>query len=194
MKVNTKIKPSSLFLDITPNVLLVIDGNMADDPNDKYYSIRNRTDVFKFITRKDVTDAPSSFYFLEEYEGVFYQELRRLLNVIDQNPHLEVYITPIGIFKNDKWDIFHKVIQPKLLAAFKNRDVTFLWDPETIDDALKPFWGFLDVKGQYNIFHKDDVVVPFKHEYAVEYYDIQASNKLDAVERIKLEKDKYVIH
>ena len=128
MKINTKIKPSSLFLDLHPNAFLVIDGNAAEDPEDTYHSLRERMDVFKFITRKNTSEAPSSFYFLTEYEAVFYQEIRRLLKVMEENPHLDVYITPIGRHKEDKWDIFHKVIQPKLLTIFKDKDVTFLWD------------------------------------------------------------------
>lgn len=189
MKINTKIKPSSLFLDLNPNVLLVIDGNAADDPNDKHYSIRDRLDVFKFITRKDTIDRPSSFYYLAEYEKVFYSELRRLLKLMRENPELDVYVTPLGRFKNDKWDIFHNVIQPKLVAALKDQDVTFLWDPATIDDELKDFWGFVDVNGKYNIFDKEDIAVPFEHEYAVKYFDLKAKNKQHAKELAQRQSD-----
>lgn len=177
MKINTKIKPSSLFLDLHPNAFLIIDGNAAGDIEDKHQSLQERVDTFKFITRKDASNEPSSFYFLVEYENMFYNELRRLLQILDESPELDVYITPIGRFKDDKWDIFHNIIQPKLLTAFKDRDVTFLWDPNTIDEDIKSFWGFIDVTGKYNIFYKDDPAVPFKHEYAVNYFEVQAKDK-----------------
>ena len=82
-----------------------------------------------------------------------------------------------------------------MIATFKNdNNVTFLWDPDTINKQLLEYWGFVDVNQNYNIFHKSDVVVPFKHNYAKEYYEISAYSKEEAINLIKNNGVKYAIN
>ena len=57
-----------------------------------------------------------------------------------------------------------------------------------IDSDLKEFWGFEDVNGKYNIFYKDDPAVPFKHDFAVRYFDVKATSKEHAQQLMQEEK------
>ena len=194
MKINTNIKINRFFLDITPNIITVISENAKNSGDELFSKYRDRPDTFKFITRKKPSDEPNAFFTVNDYHLIFYRELRRLIDLIKGSPDYTFYITPLGFYKNDRYDIFNNIIKPRLTHALQDFDnVIFTWDPETIDKTLTQYWGFVDVQGRYNIFLYDDIAVPFKHKYMKTTYSLEAYSKDNAVNLIKKNPEKYVI-
>lgn len=194
MNIESKLKINSLFLDTHQDSIYVVDSDINKNITPDLKHLDNRLDIFKFTTCKNFENNYSSFFNLSEYESVFYNEISNLNLILKESPELKVYISIIGKFKLDKYDIFNNIIVPKLIATYKNNDnIILLWDPENVNKTISTYWGFLDVQGKYNLFNKTDPAVPFSHDYAIKYYMVDAYDKNDAIDKIKKEGDLYVV-
>jgi len=194
MNIKTNLKITKFFLDTTPNTIVVISENKQNTGNEEYSELRDRIDTFRFITRKDSKNKTTSYFNLDAYEKIFYSELNRLFTLIRELPEYTFYLTKIGKYKDDPYDIFNNIIEPKLISSLGQlANVVFLWNPDNNTEILK-YWGFLDVNNKINLFEKTDPAVPFKHKFALKYFEVEAKDKFTGISLIQKNLDKYVIN
>lgn len=131
------------YLRANPHHIFVFGDNLERKGISGAAALRNEINTYGFITKKTSANDAKAFYKLDEYEQVFYNEIRKLTNIIKQNTDNIYLISALGAGLANKHHIFELVIEPKirtLLVDYKN--VKFLWS-EKKEDALLLYWGYI---------------------------------------------------
>lgn len=139
------------YLKMHPDHIFVFGDNTIRQGYGGAAALRNFINSYGFVTKKYPGSYDSDFFKPAEYEKVFYQEIKKLVDVIKDNPDKKYLISRLGANLANKFGIYEKIIAPKirkLLSGYPN--VEFLWDEE--DDLISEWWGYIDSLGRYFAF------------------------------------------
>ena len=116
------------FLDSNPNAYFVFGDNLERMGYGGAAILRDHPHAIGFITKKFPDNKDSSFYRPEEYSAIFFEELKKLKNIIQQRPTKTFYISQLGGGLANKFFIWQKLIRHNLVKELDNLDnVVFCW-------------------------------------------------------------------
>jgi hypothetical protein len=116
------------FLDNNPKAIFVFGDNTIRQGYGGAAILRDHPQSYGFITKKYPDNKDESFYQPKEYAIVFFDELVKLREKIQDDPFKMFYISQLGGGLANKYNIWEKVIKSGLeknLQEFPN--VVFLW-------------------------------------------------------------------
>lgn len=117
------------FLDSNPKAIFVFGDNTIRQGYGGAAILRDHPQSYGFITKKYPDNEDKSFYQPKEYAIVFFDELVKLREKIQDDPFKKFYISQLGGGLANKYNIWEKVIKnglEKNLQEFPN--VVFLWE------------------------------------------------------------------
>lgn len=116
------------FLNSNPNVYFVFGDNTIRTGYGGAAALRDHPRTYGFITKVFPDNRDSSFYALEEYDKVFFEELQKLKNFIFEHPDNKIYISQLGGGLANRYKIWDNIIKDGLEKEFSNNEnVVFLW-------------------------------------------------------------------
>jgi hypothetical protein len=116
------------FLNSNPSVYFVFGDNTIGTGYGGAAALRDHPRTYGFITKVFPDNRDSSFYTLEEYEEVFFEELQKLKKFISEHPDNKIYISQLGGGLANKYKIWDNIIKDGLEKEFSNNDnIVFLW-------------------------------------------------------------------
>lgn len=119
------------FLDSNPNAIFVFGDNLHRVGYGGAAKLRDHPQTYGFITKKAPDNLDESFYRPESYAVEFLAYLVELQLFIEKNTDKTFYISQLGGGLANRYKIWEKVIQPKLIKYLSHYDnVVFLWDKE----------------------------------------------------------------
>jgi hypothetical protein len=122
------IQITKSFLDSNPNAYFVFGDNLERMGYGGAAILRDHPHSIGFITKKFPDNKDSSFYRPEEYSAIFFEELKKLKNIIQQRPNKTFYISQLGGGLANKFLIWQKLIRHNLVKELDNLDnVVFCW-------------------------------------------------------------------
>jgi hypothetical protein len=117
------------FLDSNPKAIFVFGDNTIRKGYGGAAILRDHPQSYGFITKKYPDNEDESFYQPKEYAIVFFDELVKLREKIQDDPFKKFYISQLGGGLANKYNIWEKIIKSGLeknLQEFTN--VVFLWE------------------------------------------------------------------
>ena len=125
------IQITKSFLDSNPNAYFVFGDNLERMGYGGAAVLRDHPHSIGFITKKFPDNKDSSFYRPEEYSAIFFEELKKLKNIIQQRPNKTFYISQLGGGLANKFFIWQKLIRHNLVKELENLDnVVFCWSDD----------------------------------------------------------------
>lgn len=125
------IQITKSFLDSNPDAYFVFGDNLERMGYGGAAVLRDHSHSIGFITKKFPDNNDSSFYRPEEYSSVFFEELKKLKNIIKQRPNKTFYISQLGGGLANKFFIWQKLIRHNLVKELDNLDnVVFCWSDD----------------------------------------------------------------
>jgi hypothetical protein len=119
------------FLDSNPTAYFIFGDNLIKKGYGGAAKLRDHPHALGFITKKFPDNDDSSFYRVDEYKHVFYEELHKLHTIIKKYPDRTFYISKLGEGLANRYNIWENLIQKNLLTFLKKFDnVVFCWDEE----------------------------------------------------------------
>lgn len=97
-------------------------------------ALRDEPNAYGFITKKAPNNLDASFYKPEEYEEIFYQELMKLCDLIENNTKKKFLISKLGSGLANRFGIWEQIILPKLELLRGEPNVELLWENEVNDE------------------------------------------------------------
>jgi hypothetical protein len=117
------------FLDKNKNAIFVFGDNTIRQGYGGAAMLRDHPQTYGFITKKFPDNKDSSFYNLKEYTSVFFEELIKLKEKIQEEPFKNFYISQLGGGLANKYKIWDFIIKDGLEINLKNfSNVIFLWN------------------------------------------------------------------
>ena len=174
---------TSQYLRTHPNEIFVFGDNLERQGYGGAATLRDETNTYGFVTKKFPDHQNDSYYKPDEYEKVFYHEVATLVAIIKENPDKTYLISKLGAGLANKFEIYEKIIQPKIRILLKDLpNVRFLYDPE--DDLVKQWWGYVTADGNLHI--KEAPLPRFAPDNAIEYkpYLVSASTTEEALNKL----------
>jgi hypothetical protein len=121
------------FLNKNPNSYFVFGDNLERFGYGGAAALRDHPRAYGFITKKFPDNKSSSFYEPNEYAPVFFEELNKLINLIDKNKNKIFYISKIGSDLANKYRIWETLIHHNLIDKLKNyKNVILCWEEEKL--------------------------------------------------------------
>lgn len=117
------------FLDKNPSAIFVFGDNTLRQGYGGAAVLRDHPRAYGFITKKYPNNDDGSFYHPKEYAGIFFDELVKLKEKIQDDPFKTFYISQLGGGLANKYKIWELIIKDGLeknLKSFLN--VILLWD------------------------------------------------------------------
>jgi len=117
------------FLNSNPKAIFVFGDNTIRQGYGGAAMLRDHPQSYGFITKKYPDNEDESFYQPKEYAIVFFDELVKLREKIQDDPFKKFYISQLGGGLANKYHIWEKIIKnglEKNLHQFSN--VVFLWE------------------------------------------------------------------
>ena len=117
------------FLDHNPEAYYIYGDNIERKGRDDLAKLRLHPHALGFITKKFPDDDDSSFYKPEEYSAIFFEELNKLVKIVEKRPDKTFYISPLGSSNRaNRYRIWELLICHNLTAKLEKFDnVIFCW-------------------------------------------------------------------
>jgi hypothetical protein len=120
------------FLDANPGTYFVFGDNLQKYGKGGAARLRGHPHALGFITKKFPDNQDGAFYTPEEYLPIFYEELKKLEQIIKHNPTKTFYISKLGGGLANRFKIWETLIQPRLTKELsKYENIVFCWEEET---------------------------------------------------------------
>lgn len=133
MATHKLVEINQAFLDKNPNVYFVFGDNVIRKGYGGAAKLRDHPRAIGFITKKFPDNRDTSFYRVEEYEVLFFQELRKLAKTIKTNPNNIYFISQLGAGLANRYQIWENLIQENLINEFKEcSNVVFCWNKRNL--------------------------------------------------------------
>ncbi len=116
------------FLDSNPDSYFVFGDNLIRQGYGGAAILRDHPQAIGFVTKKFPDNRDTSFYDVEEYKSLFFDELKNLKQRIETNKNKTFYISQLGGGLANRYKIWENLIKPNLegnLNQFGN--VVFCW-------------------------------------------------------------------
>lgn len=116
------------YLKNHPNHVFVFGDNTVRKGYKGGALLRSEPNSYGFITKKYPNNQSTSFYRPEEYEKIFWQELKLLEQLIEREAEKTFLISQLGGGLANRYHIYEKVIAPNLKEELKQYpNVEFLF-------------------------------------------------------------------
>lgn len=116
------------FLDENLDVYFVFGDNTVRTGYGGAAILRDHPRAYGFITKIYPDNRDTSFFTVDDYEDVFFEELEKLKEFVSSHPNNKIYISQIGGGLANKYKIWENIIKPNLEKELSNyENVTFLW-------------------------------------------------------------------
>lgn len=120
---------SENFLDKNKRAIFVFGDNTLRKGYGGAAALRDHSQTYGFITKKYPDNHDTSFYRPSDYSVIFYEELLKLREYIQEEPFKTFYISQLGAGLANKYYIWENIIKQGLeknLQQYPN--VVFLWE------------------------------------------------------------------
>lgn len=117
----------SKFLRENPNHIFVFGDNKLRKGKKGAAIHRDEPNSYGFITKKYPSLKPDAYYKPREYKVVFDKEISKMMDYIENNPHLTFMISQLGSGLANRYHIWEKVIHDGLKCLQKYPNVVFLF-------------------------------------------------------------------
>jgi len=136
------IKINRRFLDNNPSCIFIFGDNLERRGTAGAAALRYHPQAYGFITKKSPSNLDRAFFKPDEYLPVFKEELKKLCFFIERQPEKRFLVSAIGSGLANLFNIWEKVILPKIVDLKKYKNVCFLWESEGIenDEEWKNFF------------------------------------------------------
>lgn len=119
------------FLDDNPNAVFVFGDNLRRVGYGGSAALRDHSQTYGFITKKNSDNMDESFFRPESYRIDFTVQAVELQLVIKKNSDKIYYISQLGGGLANRYKIWEQVCKPGLKKYFSHYDnVVFLWDKD----------------------------------------------------------------
>jgi hypothetical protein len=119
------------FLDQDPNAVFIFGDNLRRVGYGGAAALRDHSQTYGFITKKNPDNMDESFYRPESYAIDFLVYAVELQLFIEKNMDKTFYISQLGGGLANRYKIWEKVLKPGLEKYFSGYDnVVFLWDKD----------------------------------------------------------------
>lgn len=116
------------FLEKNPDSYFVFGDNTVRTGYGGGAILRDHPRAYGFITKLFPDNRDSSFYTVDQYKEVFFEELEKLKEFVSGHPDKKIYISQIGGGLANKYRIWENLIKPVIEKEFSEFDnVVFLW-------------------------------------------------------------------
>ncbi len=116
------------FLDENPDIYFVFGDNTVRTGYGGAAILRDHPRAYGFITKIFPDNRDSSFYTVDDYEDVFFEEVEKLKEFVSSHPNEKIYISQIGGGLANKYKIWENIIKPNMEKEFSEfENVVFLW-------------------------------------------------------------------
>lgn len=120
---------SKNFLDENKRAIFVFGDNTIRQGYGGAAALRDHPQSYGFITKKFPDNQDSSFYKPNEYSIIFFDELVKLRENIQNEPFKTFYISQLGGGLANKYYIWENIIKQGLEKNLKDfPNVVFLWE------------------------------------------------------------------
>jgi hypothetical protein len=122
------------YLQEHPNEIFVFGDNSIRKGNGGAAKLRSEPNTYGFITKKFPKDDIESYYRVDQYEDIFWDEVNMLKEEILKNPDKIYLISRVGAGLANLFGIWEAIIEPNLreqLEVYPN--VKFLWTDDVND-------------------------------------------------------------
>jgi hypothetical protein len=117
------------FLKDNPRIIFVFGDNTQRVGYGGAAILRDNPQSYGFITKKFPDNRDESFYRPKEYAIVFFDELVKLRERVQEEPFKYFYISQLGAGLANKYNIWENIIKNGLEKNLKEYpNVIFLWD------------------------------------------------------------------
>lgn len=117
------------FLNKNKNAIFVFGDNILRQGYGGAALLRDNPQTYGFITKKYPDNQDNSFYRPNEYSVIFFDELVKLREHIQEHPFKTFYISQLGAGLANKYYIWENIIKQGLEKNLKDfPNVVFLWD------------------------------------------------------------------
>lgn len=125
------------FLDSDPNVYFVFGDNIERKGYGGAAKLRDHPHALGFITKKFPDNKDNSFYRLEEYSAVFFEELTKLTKIIKSKPDKIFYVSKLGSCLANRYRIWETLIEHNLTRTLEPFDnVVFCWKESLVSKLV----------------------------------------------------------
>jgi hypothetical protein len=122
------IQITKYFLDNNPDAYFIFGDNLERKGYGGAAALRDHPHSFGFITKKFPDNRDTSFYHVEEYKEVFFEELYRLAKIVEKRPEKTFYISQLGGGLANRYQIWENLIKYNLVRTLSKFDnVVFCW-------------------------------------------------------------------
>ena len=116
------------YLRNHPEVVFVFGDNSIRKGKAGGALLRDEPNTHGFVTKRLPGSDDDDFYWPEEYQSVYEEEVRRLKKQASCHPEKLFLVSKLGSGLANRFRIFEKVIEPNIKITFKNfSNVIFLW-------------------------------------------------------------------
>jgi hypothetical protein len=123
------IEITKYFLDNNPNAYFIFGDNLDRRGYGGAAVLRDHPHAFGFITKKFPDNRDTSFYHVEEYKEVFFEELLKLTKTVERRPDKIFYISQLGGGLANRYLIWENLIKENLIRTLSKFDnVVFCWN------------------------------------------------------------------
>jgi hypothetical protein len=125
------IQITEQFLDSNPDSYFVFGDNLIRQGYGGAAILRDHPQAIGFVTKKFPDNRDTSFYDVEEYESLFFDELENLKTRIETEKDKTFYISQLGGGLANRYKIWENLIKPNLEGSLNQFDnVVFCWDKD----------------------------------------------------------------
>ena len=125
------IQITEQFLDSNPDSYFVFGDNLIRQGYGGAAILRDHPQAIGFVTKKFPDNRDTSFYDVEEYKSLFFDELENLKTRIETEKDKTFYISQLGGGLANRYKIWENLIKPNLEGSLNQFDnVVFCWDKD----------------------------------------------------------------
>jgi len=131
MSMHKNIQITEQFLDSNPDSYFVFGDNLIRQGYGGAAILRDHPQAIGFVTKKFPDNRDTSFYDVEEYKSLFFDELENLKTRIETEKDKTFYISQLGGGLANRYKIWENLIKPNLEGSLNQFDnVVFCWDKD----------------------------------------------------------------
>jgi hypothetical protein len=129
MAIYKNINITENFLNKNTDSFFVFGDNLCRMGYGGAAILRDHPNSIGFVTKKFPDNRDSSFYTVDEYKELFFQELSKLKKIIEENQNKMFYISKLGAGLANKYRIWEGLIDENIVNCFSNfNNVVFCWE------------------------------------------------------------------